>query len=569
MRPEQLAFFASDTRAPLQERAQARAELESIYKPTSSEMPSQADVAMIRDVVLEWQQEEQFAKAATQLQPMMNNVHRGPRELKSVLTDEMNGTVMPGGYWERPAIYGFEHLKLMVENTPIINGVILRRTRQVLRFLRPWERGRDLGFEVRKAGDDTTGGGTRGREERALEQFALCSGWERRPHMMKDLGREPMKDTVSKGVRDLLTYDAWALETVMTRNGRMLDGFSTIDASTIRLASETGYDGNDKITAVQIVGGIPRTTYTHHDLIYTCMNPRSDVRTGGCGYAPPEMIVRIVTGWLQAMSYNLAGFDRNAIPKGLLTIVGSYDAKQQNAFKRAWNNMVRGVNNAWSLPVMFADNRDGGATFEKFGVEFDEMMFSKWMVWLTAIIALIYGMDPVELNSEGFSAGRSSLSGSDRAEALADARDTGLEPLLTHIEDVYSSEILARIDPDYLLRFYGIRPVDTEWEHESQKLSMSVKQFKERNNIELTGEAWENAPLNPSLQSIYLQQLQAEQAAEQQAAGGGAPGQPGDQPSEPGSDQGQGQATGQGQEQDGQPVATDSGPEDAERDRQQ
>lgn len=101
-----------------------------------------------------------------------------------------------------------------------------------------------------------------------------------------------------------------------------------------------------------------------------------------------------------------------------------------------------------------------------------------------------------------------------------------------------------------------------------QKLTMSVKQLKEREGIELTGEPWEDAPLNPSLQSIYLQQLQAQQqqAAQAQAAGGGAPGQPGDQPpGEPGA----GQDQGQDQEQ-GQPVATDSqAPETAERDREQ
>ncbi|MCS6291709.1 MAG: phage portal protein [Nitrospira sp.] len=566
MRPEQLAFFASDSRAPLQERAQARAELESIYRPTSSEMPSQADVAMIRDAVLEWQQEEQFAKAQ-QLQPTMGNVHRGPREPKSVLVDDMSGSLMAGGYWERPGSFGFEHCRLLVENTSLILGAIMRRDRQIKRFLRSYEKGRDLYYEVRKADTDTTGQGQRGREERALEQFIACSGWERRPHLMRDLGREPMKDTISKGVRDLLTYDAWAIETVSTRNGRMIDGFATIDAATVRLASEEGYDGDDKVIAIQLVNGIPRTTYTHHDLVYTMMNPRSDLRSGGYGYAPPEMIVRVVTGWLNAMSYNLAGFDRNSIPKGILTVVGSYDEKHKNAFKRAWNSMVKGVNNAWSLPVMFADNKDGGATFERFGADFNEMYFAKWMTWLTAIIALVYGMDPVELNSESFSSGHSSLSGSDRAEALADARDTGLEPLLTHIEDVYTTHLLGRIDPDFAMRFNGIRPVDTAWQHEAAKLVMSVKQMKEREGIELTGEAWENAPLNPSLQSIYLQQLQAEQAAQQQqaqAAGEGAPGQPGDQPSEPGSDQGQGQ-----DQQAGQPVATDSGPEDAQRDQAQ
>lgn len=169
MRPEQLALFSSDDRAPLNERTQARAELESIYRPTSSDMPSQADVAMIRDAVLEWQQDQQFAKAATQLQPSFSGAAKGPREPKSVITDEMSGAVMPGGYYERPSAFGFDHCRLLVEHTSVILGAILRRDRQVRRFLRSYERGRDLYYEVRKADAGHTGQGTRGREELALE----------------------------------------------------------------------------------------------------------------------------------------------------------------------------------------------------------------------------------------------------------------------------------------------------------------------------------------------------------------------------------------------------------------
>lgn len=411
--------------------------------------------------------------------------------------------------------------------------MILRRQRQVSRFLRTWERGRDLYFEVRRSDDHNPGQGKRGKEEMALEQFILHSGWERNPIKMARLGREPLTATVVKGVRDLLTYGCWAIETVSTRNGRMIDGFNTIDTSTVRLASEQGYDGDDQVMAMQVVNGIPQTTYSYIDLVYTLLDPRSDVRCGGYGYALPEMLVKIATSWLNAMTYNLSGFDKNSIPKGLLTVIGSYDAKQSAAsFKRQWNAMVSGANNQWKLPVMFSDTKEGGAEFTKFGVEFDEMYFPKWMVWLTSLVALIYGMDPVELNSESFSAGKSSLSGSDREELLADARDTGLEPKMNLIEDTYTNGLLARIDPDYVMRFIGLHPADAEWDHEVWKLTPSVKQLKERQGIEVLGQQWEYAPINPSLQSVYTQQLQQEQqehaAAQQQQAlqNGGTNGAP-------------------------------------------
>ncbi len=51
MQPEQLHFFANNPAAPVSERIEARAELEKIYAPTSSEMPNMTDMAAIRDAV--------------------------------------------------------------------------------------------------------------------------------------------------------------------------------------------------------------------------------------------------------------------------------------------------------------------------------------------------------------------------------------------------------------------------------------------------------------------------------------------------------------------------------------
>jgi hypothetical protein len=40
-------------------------------------------------------------------------------------------------YWDRPGILGFDAMRAMVEQTPILNGIVLTRIRQVHRFCRP------------------------------------------------------------------------------------------------------------------------------------------------------------------------------------------------------------------------------------------------------------------------------------------------------------------------------------------------------------------------------------------------------------------------------------------------
>lgn len=489
--------------APAMERIQARAELEKTFLPTRSDFPPMSDVQKLVNLVhMAWEHDE-FLKSQRPVSATPSK-RTGPQPV-AVYIDQFGvfGSV-PGGYRLRPSTFGAEQLRMMVEHTPLINAIILRRQRTIGRFLRPVERNRDIYFEVRRNDEAGTIKPRKGPTETALEQFLIHSGWDRDPARMTDTKRDSLTAFVAKSLRDILTLDAWAIETVRTRNGKTLASFHAVDAGTIFLASEQGYDGNDAIRTVQIVNGVPARGFTADDMIYAVQNPRTDIRHYGYGYPPPEMIVRIVTGYLNALTYNLRGFDSNSIPKGLLTIFGNFDQTQLTFFKQQWNAMVRGVNNAWALPVLVSEGQEAKAQFEKFGVEFNEMYFAKWMVLLTAIICAVYGMDPAEIYSENFSAGRSPLSGRDTAERLADARDTGLEPLLTFIEDVFSTHLIGRVEPDYIFRFIGLHPTDQERQHEVDKLVLTRNQLAEKYGYETVNEAWGDAPLNPVLQQAWL-----------------------------------------------------------------
>ena len=118
--------------------------------------------------------------------------------------------------------------------------------------------------------------------------------------------------------------------------------------------------------------------------------------------------------------------------------------------------MVKGINNAWTLPVMVSKDQESRASFDRFGVDVDEMMFSKWMTFLASIICAIYGISPDEINFESFSASRSSLSGSDTGEKLANSKDSGLIPLLTYLENIFSDFIIQDFSEQYVFRWTGL-----------------------------------------------------------------------------------------------------------------
>lgn len=231
------------------------------------------------------------------------------------------------------------------------------------------------------------------------------------------------------------------------------------------------------------------------------------------------------------MTYNIKGFDQNAIPKGMLHLSGNYTNDDINAFKRYWNSMVKGVNNQWSLPVMVSKDQESRASFEKFGVDYNEMYFSKWMTFLTSVICAIYGMSPSEINFDSFTGGSTSaLSGSDTAEKLAASKDSGLRPVLSYFENLFTDYITQEFSDKYVFRWTGLDPADADKKHEIRKMILTVNEARAEEGYEALDGPLGDAPLNPSLVGPWMQMTQQQQPQDFGQPPGGGDQQGGDQP---------------------------------------
>jgi len=454
------------------------------------------------------------------------------RGMQSIFLDDMQINVM-GEWFEKPSTLGFDTLRSMVDQTPVLNAVILTRIRQISRFCALSEDG-GPGFEIRHIDRKHKLTAEEQESTKELAKFFQHCGWESNPRKRRNLKRDSFPQFMAKLARDSLTMDAAPIETEMRRDrSKGIDGIYAVDGATIRLCTEDGYSGDDEIFAVQVVSGRACTAYTRDQLIYEPRNPRTDVKLGGYGLGETELLVRLVTGFLNAMTHNIDGFDKNAIPRGMLHLSGDYSTEDLSAFKRYWNSMVRGVNNAWSLPVMVSKDQESKASFEKFGIDFDEMMFAKWMTFLTSMICAIYGMAPDEINFESFSSTASSLSGSDTAEKLASSKDKGLRPLMGYFENILSDFVVADFSDKYCFRWVGLDPVNEATEWEAKKLILSLDELRAEKGYE----AWDGplgaAPLNPSLIGPWQQSQQPTEPG--QDFGGAAP-----EAAEPGQDFGGG-----------------------------
>jgi len=453
--------------------------------------------------------------------------------MQSVFLDDMQVSVL-GDWYERQSIFSFESQRAMVDQTPILNAVIMTRISQVRRFCRVQQSGRGPGFKIQMKEKDAHPNESQKKDIALLEEFFMNSGWETKPRQRLRLRRDDLSSFMAKLVRDSLTLDSAPIETEWKRDKSLgLDGLYAVDGASIRLCTENGYRGDDEIFALQVVQGNVRSLYTYDDLIYVPRNPRTDVQIGGYGLSETELLVRVVTGFLNAFNYNTKYFDSNQIPKGLLHLTGNFTDQDINAFKRQWNAMVRGVNNQWSLPVMVSKDQDSKAAFENFNVDVNEMMFGKWMTFLSSLICAIYGMAPDEINFESFTTGTSSLSGSDTEEKLANSKDKGLRPLLAYFENIFTDFIVQEFSPDYLFRWTGLDEEDPKDVFERQKLTLTWNEMRAMDNHDKIDGPLGDAPLNPTLIGPW-------QASQQQAGqdfgqpGEGLPGGDDDKPGQGG-----------------------------------
>jgi hypothetical protein len=538
---------AHNAAAPQNERVDALREAQSVAMPSS--VP---DMLPLVQFVAEQYQEQEFYKSLQRPNvipfPSRAVAEKKPG-MQSLVINDTYGNAM-GEWRDRWSNLSFDMLRQMVDQTPVLGSVVMTRIRQVKRFCRVPDLGKGPGFQIRLKDPNAKLGSDEKQTVALLQDFFTHSGWEKNPRQRARLRRDNFSNFMAKSVRDSLILDSAPIETEYKRDKRLgIDGFYAVDGATIRLCNEDGYRGDDEIFALQVVDGQIRSCYTHDDLIYVPRNPRTDVLVAGYGMSETELLVRVITGFLNAFTYNTKYFDSNAIPKGLLHLTGDYGQEDMVAFKRYWNSMVKGINNAWTLPVLVSKNQESKAAFENFGVEVNEIMFSKWMVFLTSIICAIYGIAPDEINFESFTSGTSSLSGSDTEEKLIHSADKGLRPLLSHYEDIFSDYIVGEFGDKYCFRWTGLDEEDpqTAWQKD-QKL-MTFNEGRKARGLEAIKGSLGDCPLDPALMGQWSQINQAEQADY----------------GDPGAEQGQGSQPGDDQNVD--PGQDPAGPQDAEDDQ--
>ncbi|MBV9201316.1 MAG: hypothetical protein JOY83_16630, partial [Alphaproteobacteria bacterium] len=222
----------------------------------------------IIDAINDGLEQEAFMKARGNIVEFPGRMRPTPKTgMRSVYVDDLQ-IFASGEYFEKPSPLGFEGLRTMVEQTPILNAIVLTRIRQISRFCQPSEDG-GPGFEIRHIDRKHKLTAEEQESTQLLARFFQNCGWEFDPRQRRRLKRDNFRQFMAKLVRDSLTMDSCPIETELKRDkGRGIDGLYAVDGTTIWLCTEDGYQGDDEIYALQVVQGRIATAYTHEQLIY-------------------------------------------------------------------------------------------------------------------------------------------------------------------------------------------------------------------------------------------------------------------------------------------------------------
>jgi hypothetical protein len=411
-------------------------------------------------------------------------------------------------------------LRRVAEKGWIINLCISTTIKQARPYFKGATEENQRGFRIRnrkavEAKRDMTD--TEKKEAQRLTQFFLHTGDVEDDNRMDDLDKY-----ATKIIRDLYQLDQTSTELQRTRGGELC-AFWAMDTATIEVA----LPNTERTTGVkyaQVINHVPYAYYGRDDLIFDCMNPRTDIEKAGYGYSIVEQAIDLVTSSINTFMYNAGFFTENKLPRGILLLNGSADQDEIEDIEDYIANLMSGPpTSQWRVPIIptgrSKNSENGGRLFEWVNLQGTnkDMEFQGWYdLQLSAIVAMFAkSIEELGLHSQKSQA----LFAANTEPKIEASKSLGLGDLLTFMQKHFN-QILQYKNPAYEFEFVGYERDDPKLTFEIMKGEVeSVKALNEKRS-EMGLEALDITKIkNPADLPMNPQVIQAWQSL--QGMGGG------------------------------------------------
>jgi len=360
---------------------------------------------------------------------------------------------------EAPSISGthnlLQTLKIWSRKNIILNAIINTRVNQVSTFCTPARyNDKGIGYEVRLKDPLKKMTSHDEKNIERIESFLEHTGKD-----TDDFTKDNFATFVKKLVRDRLTYDKINFELIYDSAGQ-LNRFKAVDSSTIYVAvDDKGHEpkGKNADRYVQVIDQQKVASFKAKEMAWEVHNPRTDITVGRYGYPELEIALNHLMYHQNTESFNARFFAQGGTTRGLLQIKTGQEQSNQalSAFRREWTSMFSGLNGAWKIPVITAED----VKFVNMTQSSKDMEFEKWLNYLINVICSIFSIDPSEINfpNRGGATGSSgnTLNEGNSSEKYRNSKDKGLEPLLKFIEDAINKYIVSQFGDKYVFNFVG------------------------------------------------------------------------------------------------------------------
>jgi hypothetical protein len=192
--------------------------------------------------------------------------------------------------------------------------------------------------------------------------------------------------------------------------------------------------------------------FPYGEVCYWIRNPRTAWWVGGYGFSEMESLIQIVTGLLNAATYNTSYFNENHVPPGLLMLSGDFTDELSlnwlNNFVDTLVNLISGGDKRHRLPMAVAPE-GAKLVYESLrDYQQDDMKMREFSLFFLNIFLANYHIAAEEVNFQAYLTRGGGLQGDQAPERVAEQQRIGLRDLLFGLERMMSYHLVEPWDFD-------------------------------------------------------------------------------------------------------------------------
>jgi hypothetical protein len=207
----------------------------------------------------------------------------------------------------------------------------------------------------------------------------------------------------------------------------------------------------DEYKWVQVIDGKPVQAFSESEMIVYNLYPVTNVEYNGYPLTPIDQSLNAITTHINITMHNKLYFQNGRAARGMLVFRSdTIDEGAVQKIRLQFHQSINSVQNAWRMPV-FAVGSEDNVEWQSIDIAGRDAEFQYLMDNNARVILSAFQMSPEELPGYAHLArgtNTQSLAEADNEWKLTAARDVGLRPLMSDIQDFLNKHILPEIDAD-------------------------------------------------------------------------------------------------------------------------